>query len=40
MKSRVAVKIYQLSVFKIHGIQLLVTLVFKTSGRELKRSKT
>ena len=38
--SRVAVKTCQFSVFKIYGVQLLVTLVFKTSGRELGRSKT
>ena len=38
--SQVAVKVCQLSVLKIHGVQLLVTLVFKTSGRELRRSKT
>ena len=38
--SQVAVKICQLSVLKIHGFQLLVTLVLKTSGRELRRSKT
>ena len=38
--SQVAVKICQLSVLKIHGVQLLVTLVLKTSGRELRLSKT
>ena len=38
--SQVAVKICQLSVLKIHGVQLLVTLVLKTSGRELRLSET
>ena len=38
--SQVAVKICQLSVLKIHGVQLLVTLVLKISGRELRLSKT
>ena len=38
--SRVAVKICQFSVFKIYGVQSLVTLVLKTSRRELGRSKT